>query len=383
MKKAELKKLSQDTFFDNNQGLISPDGHRKYNEAIIDAMGMDDDVRQLKNPTIPKHAQPIVVDEVLRDSNGFASWCRSHNHVIYIPERYTAIFPIGETMHHYRLEKGKIVKVTQKIGPAVKSDNGTHYFVVTQAGNYALKVKTIRGTTAEKSFSVTEAQAATGFRIDYDDLAQGVNPGSGKDARTYARLYHTTNNIYKQSNYHISVGGTFKYSTETEKFSDATAGGADAGIALFAIKAHCPVTTRQGRILPSQSFVRPACKVRTTFAAKMNQPINMGLFLEPNISYDGWEYEIWMKKSKTWHHFINAKRYTHRFVGYVKVQETTPDELRFRSLNTNDGTPQFVDFQIRHKSPEKTVVAQYRATFVSQLDHSGQSIDYGMVFRKR
>lgn len=383
MKKTELKKLSQDTFFDNNEGLISPDGHRKYNEAIIDAMAMDDDVRQLKNPTIPKHAQPIVVDEVLRDSNGFASWCRSHNHVIYIPQSLKALFPVGETLHHYKMEKGVIVKTTQSFGPAVKTENDSFYFVVVEAGDYVLKVKTRLGTASEQTIRVTEEQAATGFRIDYNDLAQGSNPGAGKNARTYARLYYTSNSLYKTLNYYILGGGTFKYSTETEKFSDATAGGTDTGIALFAIKAHCPVTTRHGRILPAQSFVRPACKLRTTFAAKMNQPINMGLFLEPNTGYDGWEYEIWLKKSKTWHHFINAKRYTHRFVGYVRVQDITPDELRFRGLNTNDGTPQFVDFQIRHKSPEKTVVAQYRATFVSQLDQTGQSVDYGLLFRKR
>ena len=383
MKKAELKKLSQDTFFDNNEGLISPDGHRKYNEAIIDAMAMDDDVRQLINPTTPKHAQPIVVDEVLRGRNGFASWCRSHNHVIYIPENFKAIFPIGETMHHYWFDKGEIVKGTQAIGPAVRNDNGTYYFVVVQAGNYLLKVKPKIGLPTETSIVVSEAQAATGFRIDYDDLAQGINPDSGKNARTYARLYYTSYNIYKQNNYHVSVGGTFKYSTESAKFPDATAGGTDAGIALFAIKAHCPVMTRQGRILPAQSFVRPACKLRTTFAAKMNQPINMGLFLESTAGYDGRDYEVWLKKSKTWHHKIDTKRYTHRIVGYVKVQEITPEKLRFRGLNTNDGTPQFVDFQIRHKSPEKTVVAQYRATFVAQLDQTGQSIDYGMVFRRK
>lgn len=383
MKKTELKKLSQDTFFDNNEGLISPDGHRKYNEAIIDAMAMDDDVRQLTNPETPKHARPTVVDEVLRDNKGLAAWSRSQNHVIYIPQTSKALFPIGETMHHYKMKNGVIVKSTQTFGPAVKTENDKHYFVVVEAGDYVLKVKKKSGKASEQTIIVSEEQAATGFRIDYDDLAQGFNPGDGKEARTYARLYYTTNNIYKTVNYHIWGGGTFKYSTESAKFEDATAGGGDVGIAVFAIKTHGPVITRHRRIVPLQSIVRPACRLRTTFAATLNAHIDIKLFLEPNTGYDGWDYEIWYKKSKTWHHKVNKKRYTHRIVGYVKAVNLTPEKLRFRNLLPSTDTPQFVDFQVRANNAEKTVVAQYRATYVTQLELSGERRDYGIVFHKR
>lgn len=43
MNKDELKKLSNDTFFDNDQGLINPGAHRVFNNAVIDYIQSESD----------------------------------------------------------------------------------------------------------------------------------------------------------------------------------------------------------------------------------------------------------------------------------------------------------------------------------------------------
>lgn len=386
MTKDELKKLSQQTFFDNNEGLISPDGHRKYNEAVIAAMAMDEDVQKLANPGTPKHSQPTVVDEVLRGFN--ASWYRSNNHVVHIPlwVRTDAKFPIGEVISHYSMDKGKIVKKSQSFGPAVQNVNTECYFMVFNAGDYRLVQKKYQNARMQKMITVSEAQAATGYRINFDDgvTSDTKLQGSKKDLRTMTRLYFVTNDIYQNVNYAIPAGATFKYSTDKAKFPDAIAGGESVGMAVYAVKARGPLTTRQGRIVSIRSIVRPELILRPTFCIKTNVPVDMGLFLQPETGYNGEDYEVWYKKSKTWHYKYNNKRYVHRIVGYIKANNRSTEQMMFKNMQPSAGTAsQFIDFQIRMKNAEKTVVAQYRATYESHLDKSGNPIEYGVVFRRR
>ena len=105
-------------------------------------------------------------------------------------------------------------------------------------------------------------------------------------------------------------------------------------------------------------------------SSALNRNLNKGR-LEGEM---GKYYEVWFKKPKTWHHKDNpnANRITRRIVGYVRVIPgqkmeqiaitpkwvlmPAPSEKGFMQL------PQFVDFQIRMKNNERTVVAQYRAT---------------------
>lgn len=382
--------MSQQTFFDNNEGLISPDGHRKYNEAVIDTMAMDEDVQLLADPSTPKHAQPTVVDEVL--TNKFGSWDRSNNHVAHIPiwgNLDVVKFPIGEVATNYFTTKNGTEMFRRTFGPAVKFFNGEYYFSVFQAGAYVLvQKKIVSGPPYHKSvhqeINVTEEQAANGYKIIFDDgvTSSTVLNGSGKNLRTYTRLYYETGNVYQNVNYTVPIGVTFKYHSDPAK-PNAIAGGKDVLMAVYAVKAHAPLLTRQGRNITIRSMIRPELKLRPTFMAKMNTSINMELFIEPNRKNDGSGYEVWHKKSKTWHYRFNGKRKTHRIVGYIKTKHRTAEEIMKKGLRPTELQPQFIDFQIRMKNAEKTVVAQYRATYEKHLDNLGNPIEYGIVFRKR
>lgn len=384
MTKEELKRLSQQTFFDNNEGLISPDGHRKYNEAVIDTMAMDTDVQQLTDPDTPKHAQPTVVDEVLQST--YASWTRSKNHLAHIPLwNDNAKLPIGEVVTTYSMDKGYIKMDRKTYGPALKMVDTECYFMVFQAGDYWLGQKKYQNIQTGRHITVTEAQAMAGYRIDFEDgiTSSTKLDGSGKDLRTIARLYYKTNGIYQNVNYTIPSGTTFKYSDNTAK-PDAIAGGESVGMAVYKVKACGPLTTRQGRIISIRSIVRHELILRQTFATKTNVPVIMDLFIEPNAGYNGRDYELWYKKSKTWHFKPNNMRKTHRIVGYIKVNDRTTEQLMLTGLRPHRVTmPQFIDFQIRMKNAEKTVVAQYRATYETFQDDLGNPIEYGVVFRRR
>ena len=386
MTKDELKKLSQQTFFDNNEGLISPDGHRKYNEAVIDTMAMDEDVQKLANPDTPKHAQPTVVDEVLR--NARASWCRSNNHVVYISPNIDvpAQLPIGEVVTTYSMDRGYIEMDRKTYGPALKMVDAECYFMVFQAGDYLLVQKKYKNIQTDKKITVTEAQAKAGYRINFDDGVTSSTKfaGGGKDLRTITRLYYETNGVYQNVNYSLPAGAVFKYSSESIQFPNAIAGGADVGMGVYEIKARGPIFSRQGCIVTIRSIVRRELILRPTFSVAKNVPVVMGLFIEPKTGYDGRDYELWYKKSKTWHYKNNNKRYVHRIVGYIKVNDRTPEQMLYTGLRPHDvPIPQFIDFQIRMKNAEKTVVAQYRATCESHLDDLGNPVEYGVVFRRR
>lgn len=385
MTKDDLKKLSQQTFFDNNEGLISPDGHRKYNEAIIDNMATGDDLQPLANPNTPKHAQPTAVDEVLGCE--WASWCRSHNHVAHIPLwGVDARFPIGEVLTHYSTEKGQTVNKRTTFGPAVKTVNNECYFMVFQAGDYQLLQKKYQNQMMMTSISVSEAQAANGFRINFDDGVTSSTKlnGSFNDLRTYARLYLTSRANYQDMNYILYRGVTFKYSSDLTK-PYAIAGGDFVGMALHAIKARGPLITRQGRIVSIRSVVRPELKLRPTFCIKKDVPVEIGLFIEPLTGYNGQDYEVWYKKSKSWYYIYENMRRVHRIVGYIKVYNQTAEQMMATGLKSSltPEPPQYIDFQIRMKNAEKTVVAQYRATKEVHLDMNGNPVEYGVVFRRR
>lgn len=385
MTKDDLKKLSQQTFFDNNEGLISPDGHRKYNEAVIDNMATVADLQQLANPNTPKHAQPTVVDEVL--GCGWASWCRSHNHVAHIPQwGNPAKFPIGEALTHYSIEKGQIVNKRTTFGPAVKTVNNECYFMVFQAGDYQLVQKKYQNQMMMASIYVSEAQAANGFRINFDDGVTSSTKlnGSYNDLRTYARLYYESDDFYQDEIYTLSRGVTFKYSSDLTK-SYAIAGGDVVGMAVHIVKARGPLITRQGRIVSIRSVVRPELKLRPTFCIKKDVPVEIGIFIEPLTGYNGQDYEVWYKKSKSWYYIYENMRRVHRIVGYIKVNLRTVEQMMVKGLKSSltPEPPQYIDFQIRMKNAEKTVVAQYRATKEEHLDMNGNPVEYGVVFRRR
>lgn len=375
--------MSQQTFFDNNEGLISPDGHRKYNEVIIDNMAMGDDLQQLANPNTPKHAQPTVVDEVLGCE--WASWCRSHNHVAHIPLwGVDARFPIGEALTHYSTEKGQIVNKRTTFGPAVKTANNECYFMVFQAGDYQLVQKKYQNQMTMTSMYVSEAQAANGFRINFDDGVTSSTKlnGSFNDLRTYARLYFLSSDVYQNGCYTVNRGITFKYSADTIKPSEI-AGGENVGMAVYAVKARGPLITRQGRNVTIRSVVRPELNFHPTFVVPMNTSINMGLFIESKTGYNGSDYEVWHKKSKTWAYRFNSTRQTRHIVGYIRTKNLTAEKILHTGLMPSKLLPQFIDFQIRMKNAEKTVVAQYRATRISYVNNSGDHVEYGVVFRRR
>lgn len=384
MTKDDLKKLSQQTFFDNNEGLISPDGHRKYNEAVIDNMATVADLQQLANPNPPKHAQPTVVDEVLGCE--LASWCRSYNHVAHIPLwGKPAKFPIGEALTHYSTDNGQIVMKRQTFGPAVKTVNNECYFMVFQAGDYQLVQKKYQNTMVRTDFVVSEAQAANGFRINFDDGVTSSTKlnGSYNDLRTYARLYYHSRDYYQSEYYTLNPGITFKYSGEAKP--DAIIGGDFVGMSLYSVKVHEPLITRQGRIVSIRSVVRPELKLRSTFCIKKDVPVEIGLFIEPLTGYNGQDYEVWYKKSKSWYYIYENMRRVHRIVGYIKVNNLTVEKMMETGLKSSltPEPPQYIDFQIRMKNAEKTVVAQYRATKEVHLDMNGNPVEYGVVFRKR
>lgn len=380
MTKEELKKLSNDTFFDNNEGLISPDGHRRFNTAIIDTMAEETELRQLADPLIPHHARPLVIDEIIHD--GLASWNRSPNHVAYA---YSVVrFPIGDITHHYSKDvDGKTHKETTVFGPAVRSDESGAYFVVTMPGRYVLFVKQLGniGGLVQQIFDITPEQAATEYRINYEDVTPGhLALRTGKHNRSFARLYYVTNSIYESVNYEIKAGTTFKYTRASNDIPGAIAGDKAVGVTVHALAVSGPMVTRQRDSLPFRTIIRPELNLRHTFAIESTDPIAIGLFLNRNLNKGRLEgemgkyYEVWFKKAKTWHHKDNpnADRITRRIVGYVRVIPgqkmeqiaitpkwvlmPAPSEKGFMQL------PQFVDFQIRMKNNERTVVAQYRAT---------------------
>lgn len=39
--KKELEQLSEDTFFDNEEGLIEPEAHRNFNKELLDSMATE------------------------------------------------------------------------------------------------------------------------------------------------------------------------------------------------------------------------------------------------------------------------------------------------------------------------------------------------------
>lgn len=46
MKKNDLKNLSATTFYDNDQGGIQPEGHRNFNNTLIDSMALNEDLEK-------------------------------------------------------------------------------------------------------------------------------------------------------------------------------------------------------------------------------------------------------------------------------------------------------------------------------------------------
>ncbi len=57
MNKEELKDLSDKTFFDNDEWQITPDGHRNFNNKLIDAVAMAVDI-----PAVPKNVSAFTND---------------------------------------------------------------------------------------------------------------------------------------------------------------------------------------------------------------------------------------------------------------------------------------------------------------------------------
>lgn len=364
MKKVDLIKLSQDTFFDNNEGLISPDGHRKYNEAIIRAMGMDNDVQQLINPHIPKHAKPLVIDEVIKDEFA-ASWDRCNNHVIFtlVP----TMFPIGEVVCKFVTTHQGIERFDSTFGPAVKFVDGKHYFEVVEPGRYNLLLKR-NGPRRMEVYDVSEAEAAAGYKIYFDSIT--ITPdGKGKDMRTYARLYFSKN-AYQKRSYFLNGGKAYKYTTDFLRYTIPVLCVVDKGIAIVPVKAQEPVITRHGKNVLTPTVSRPQLFLRSAFSVKPNNIICLDNFLDPEQRYDmDAYYQVWYKKSKTWWYKLLGKRKTHKLVGYTKMANLPITELeRLSHLGPGNAefgfVPRFIDFQIRMKNAEKTVVAQYRATCI-------------------
>lgn len=377
MKKQDLIKLSQDTFFENNEGLISPDGHRKYNEAIIGAMGMDEDVQQLVKPKTPKHAQPLVVNEVV--GRGKASWDRAHNHVVYLME--STDFPIGEVVFNFYQHPAGFGMGARSYGPAVKVENDKYFFEVTEPGEYLLYKKN-GGRRGGSSYKITEAEAAAGYRIYFDDIT--VNPaGRGKENRAYARLYYMTSGKYQKKSY-LLLTGTYKYTTDGGRFEFAEVGGPDVGIAVESIKAKAPVITRQGKFLPEPIVTRPELILRPTFSISANNLVTLDQFIEPGAEADMENhYAVWYKKSRSWWYYLLGQRKTHHMVGYTKASDLPITDLVLHSKLGHGGSvfgnvPRYIDFQIRMKNAEKTVVAKYRATQIIQND-----IERRFLFRKQ
>lgn len=376
--------MSQQTFFDNNEGLISPDGHRKYNEAVIDTMAMDEDVQQLINPEMPMHAHPTVVDEVMKNQN--TSWNRSQNHIAHVPlwgNVSFVRFPIGEKISHYSYDNGKVQEARRTFGPAIQVSATECYFMVFEAGRYLLMQKQYQNLMTNEIFDVTQEQAASGYRINFDDGVTSSTTliGSGKSLRTFARLYFVTHDLYQNVNYSVPSGTTFKYSTDLTQ-PNPIAGGEDVGVAVYAVKPHGLLLTRQGINVSTWSVVRSLLHLRPTFAINTNVGIGIKLFIYPDVNNNGGEYEVWHKKSKTWYYSYNKKRYTHRIVGYVKTGKRKIEDIMVKGLKSSEGKPQYIDFQIRMKNAEKAVVAQYRATYQVNLDDSGKQQKY-ILFRRR
>ena len=393
MDKEQLKSLSKTTFFENNEGLISPDGHRKFNDAMIEAVAMDTDLAKqtqridiLANTPGASLACVTVVDEIVK--SGYASWCRSNNHIIYRPQHKGGIhMPIGEIRHYYEIMGGIIQRKTAEtkyFGPAVRVASDGAYFEVVEAGKYLL-VQYKKIGYIESHYTVTQAQATTGYKIPFNDEMQGTaSEGFGnKGNRTYARLYYTTQNKYHTIDYYLPFGKAHKYATD---YTNKTNDGIVLGIAMQTMATHHPVLSRQGYIIDDLATVRPMLTLRQAFRMPMDQPIDVRMFVEKFNFYNPAKFTLKFKKSKSWAYKYSNKKFTHHIVSYVKVSSRTVNQLRSLSSKLTAShpvgfVPYFIDFRIVQNNAERTVIADYRATrIVNDTPIKGQ--DGGLFVRR-
>lgn len=393
MDKEQLKSLSKTTFFENNEGLISPDGHRKFNDAMIEAVAMDTDLAKqtqridaLANMPGASHTSTTVVDEVVK--NGFASWCRSNGHVIYRPDHMGAIYmPIGEIRYHYRIIGGMIERHHEKtkyFGPAVRVTGDGAYFEVVVAGQYQLILKRKSGYVVTP-IVVTEAQASAGYKIQFNDEMTGASSAgfSAKEGRTFARLYYTSQPDYQKTKYLFPACKAYKYTTD---YANQTSDGVVMGIAVKSIATHHPVLSRQGYLIDESATARQTLALRQAFRMPMDRPITVRTFVEQFNFLNPEGFTVKFKKSKTWATDRKGKRRTHHIVGYTKVNNRTVTQLRrLRSkLTTADPLgylPYFIDFRIVQNNAERTVIAQYRGSEIVNRSGAGDQIP-GLFVRR-
>ncbi|MDL2290387.1 hypothetical protein LJB95_03185 [Paludibacteraceae bacterium OttesenSCG-928-F17] len=62
LNKGQLKTLSDNTFFDNDEWKITPDTHREFNNKLIEAMAMDEDVQRIQ--FLPPEECKIITDVI-------------------------------------------------------------------------------------------------------------------------------------------------------------------------------------------------------------------------------------------------------------------------------------------------------------------------------